>query len=538
MVRSHLLLMLGGLLLAGSGSARAAIPDKDAATLAATIDRYLAAGWEANKIQPAPPASDGEFVRRVYLDLAGRIPSVAEIRAFLDDQRPDKRHRLVEQLLEGPRYVTHFTNVWRSLLLPETANNLQAGFLTPGFESWLRAKLQQNTPYDAMVRELLTVPMAGQGRNPFGQANGAPSPIAFYLSKEVKPENLAAAVSRLFLGVKIECAQCHNHPFAQWKRDQFWSFAAFFAGLQRQGNGDFVAAGREMADRRELTIPGTERVVQAAFLDGAAPKWKYNTSARATLAEWMTRKDNPYFARAVVNRLWGYFFGIGIIDPVDEMVGGEHTASHPELLDELARQFAEHNFDLKFLIRAITASRAYQLSSLAMHTSQDDPYQFARMSLRGLSAEQLFDSIAQATGYQGATNGNPRFFGNPGVRGRFLTQFANASDKATEVQTSILQALSMMNGVVTAAATDLERSETLAALLDAPFMDTAERIETIYLATLSRKPTPREASRMVLYVEKGGSAGDSSTDKDKNYNRALADVFWVLLNSGEFFLNH
>ncbi|MGH7169231.1 MAG: DUF1549 and DUF1553 domain-containing protein [Gemmataceae bacterium] len=537
MLRSRLLLILGGVFLAGSGDALAAAPDKDVAALAAVIDRHLSAGWDANKVQPAPPASDAEFVRRVHLDLAGRIPAVAEVRAFLDDKRPDKRRRLSAQLLEGPRYVTHFTNVWRALLLPESGNNLQASFLAPGFETWLRAKLQQNMPYDAMVRELLTVPMNGRGQNPFGQSNGAPSPIAFYLAKDVKPENLAAAASRLFLGVKIECAQCHNHPFAEWKREQFWSFAAFFAGLQRQGRGDFVTAGRETADRRELTIPGTERVVQAAFLDGTSPKWKYNTSTRATLATWMTGKDNPYFARAAVNRLWGYFFGTGIIDPVDEM-SGEHEASHPELLDELARQFAEHNYDLKFLIRAITASQTYQLSSLATHKSQDDPHQFARMPLRGLSAEQLFDSIAQATGYRVATNGNRRFFGNQGVRGRFLTQFANVSDKTTEVQTSILQALSMMNGQVTAAATDLERSETLAALLDAPFMDTAERIETLYLAALSRQATPRELARTIKYVESGGSAGDSSTDKEKNYHRALADVFWVLLNSGEFFLNH
>jgi hypothetical protein len=536
MVRCRLLLILGAFLAGGSG-ARAATGD-DATELATVIDRYLAAGWDANKVQPAPPASDAEFVRRVYLDLAGRIPAVAEVRAFLDDKRPDKRRHLIEQLLNGPRYVTHFTNVWRALLLPETGNNLQAGFLAPGFEAWVRAKLQKNTPYDEMVRELLTVPMQGQGRNPFGQPNGGPSPIAFYLTKEVKPENLAAAASRLFLGVKIECAQCHNHPFAEWKREQFWSFAAFFAGLKRQGNGDFVAAGRETADRRELTIPGTERVVQAAFLDGTAPKFSYNTSARATLAEWMTRKDNPYFARAAANRLWEYFFGTGIIDPVDEMVGSEHAASHPELLDELAHQFADHNYDLKFLIRAITASGAYQLSSWATDKSQDDSHQFARMPLRGLSAEQLFDSIAQATGYRDTPNGNPRFFGNSGVRGRFLTQFANASDKATEVQTSILQALSMMNGRVTTAATDLEGSETLAALIDAPFMDTAERIETFFLAALSRQPTPRELSRLVQYVETGGSDGDASTDKEKNYNRALADAFWVLLNSSEFFLNH
>ncbi len=538
MVRCCLPLLVGGVLLAGSGDAPGATPDKDAAALAARIDHFLAAGWEANKVQPAAPASDAEFVRRVYLDLAGRIPAAAEVRQFLDDKRPDKRQQLVEQLLDGPRYVTHFTNVWRSLLLPETTSSFQLQFLAGGFEAWLRAKLQQNTPYDAMVRELLTVPMDGRERNPFGPQNGAPSPIAFYFAKDVKPENLAAATSRLFLGVKIECAQCHNHPFAEWKREQFWGLAAFFAGLQRQGRGDFVGAGREAADRRELTIPGTDRVVQAAFLDGQQPKWKYNTSARATLADWMTDKDNPYFARAAVNRMWGYFFGTGIVDPVDEMVGGEHEPSHPELLDELARQFADHNFDLKFLIRAITASQAYQLSSVTTHKSQEDPQQFARMPLRGLSAEQLFDSIAQATGYQESGNGNSRFkFGNQGVRGRFLTQFANSSDKPTEVQTSILQALSMMNGQVTVAATDLERSETLSALLDAPFMDTSERVETLYLVTLARKPTPRELSRMVAYVEGGGAASDTA-DRDKHSKQALADVFWVLLNSGEFFLNH
>jgi hypothetical protein len=526
-------------LLAASGVTHAATPDKDAETLAATIDRHLAAAWEANKVQPSPLANDAEFLRRVYLDLAGSIPAVAEVRAFLDDPRPDKRRRLVEHLLEGPRYVTHFTNVWRALLLPESMNNVQTGFLAPGFESWLRGKLQQNTPYDAMVRELLTLPMDGPVRNPFGQPNGTPTPIAFYLAKEVKPENVAAAVSRLFLGVKIECAQCHDHKFADWKREQFWSFAAFFAGLQRQGNGDFVNAGREVADRHELTIPGTEHKVQAVFLDGTEPKWKTSTSARATLAEWMTRKDNPYFARAAVNRLWAYFFGTGIIDPVDDIAGGEQEASHPELLDELARQFADHHFDLKYLIRAITATHAYQLSSLATNTGQDDPRLFARMPLRGLSAEQLFDSIAQATGYREEAVPNQRiFFGNPTVRGRFISRFANASDRPTEVQTSILQALSMMNGQITATATDLERSETLTALIDAPFMDTVERVETICLAVLSRKPTPRELSSLVAYVEKGGSAADTSTDKDKNYHRALADVFWVLLNSGEFFLNH
>src|SRR5262249_4367086 len=157
--------------------------------------------------------------------------------------------------------------------------------------------------------------------------------------------------SRLFLGVKLECAQCHNHPFASWKRDQFWTYAAFFAGLQARQQGNFFLPAPERPDKRELTVPGTERVVKARFLAGSEPKWQDGVAARATLAGWMTAKDNPYFARAAVNRMWAYFFGTGLVDPVDEMVGTEHVASHPELLDEMARQFAAHDFDLKFLIR-------------------------------------------------------------------------------------------------------------------------------------------------------------------------------------------
>jgi hypothetical protein len=547
-----MVLLAGALPLLHAGGAAPAptkeaspTPALDAAATAARIDQLVAARWKDARAQPAERADDAEFVRRVYLDLAGRIPSVAEARQFLDDKRADKRRLLVDRLLDGPRYVTHFAQVWRALMLPEVSSNLQARFLAPGFEAWLRKQLTKNAGYDAMVREMLTLPLEPQnGRNAvfFGQQQGEPTPIAFYLAKEVKAENLAAATARLFMGVKLECAQCHNHPFADWKREQFWGLAAFFAGVQRQTNGDFSFPTRELADRREMTIPGTERVVQASFIDGSEPQWKFRVSARVTLADWLTRADNPYFARAAVNRMWAYFFGTGLVDPVDEMIGAEHVSSNPELLDELARQFAAHKFDLKFLIRAITSSRAYQLSSAATHRSQDDPHLFARMPLRGLTAEQLYDSIAQATGYQeNSSNPNVFFFGNQTPRSEFLSKFATQTEKSTDVQTSILQALSLMNGSLTSRATTLESSVTLASLADAPFMDTAERIETLYLSTLSRKPRPTELSRLVRYVDGGGSAEGppaSSVEKEKRYNQALADVFWALLNSGEFFLNH
>jgi len=487
-------------------------------------------------------ADDAEFLRRVSLDLAGRIPTVEEARTFLQDRQPDKRARLVERLLAGSRYIAHFTNVWRALLLPEANNNFQVRLQQPGFEAWVKQKVAANAGYDVMARDLLTTPLGGQGLPFFFGGNDAPNALAFYVAKEFKPENLAASTARVFLGVNVECAQCHNHPFAEWKREQFWGFAAFFAGIKSRRAGDLLVPDREVADRRELMIPGTERMAQATFLDGTEPVWRSKTTSRAALADWMTAADNPYFARAAVNRLWAYFFGTGLIDPVDEMVGGERRASHPELLDLLAREFAGHRFDVKFLIRSIAASRTYQRTSAATRQSQNDRTLFARMPLRGLTAEQVFDSVATATGYRDSGGGDDLlsaiFGGNRSARSEFLTRFANQSERTTESQTSILQALSLMNGKVVADATSLERSETLGAVVDAPFASTEERIETLYLAALSRKPQVKEVERAVRFVStavrraQGGAAAKSAGGD------ALADIFWALLNGPEFIVNH
>ncbi len=507
-----------------------AIRDAQVEALAARIDHHLDALWKSDEVKPAPPADDAEFLRRVYLDLAGRIPTVAEARSFLQDTAVDKRERLVLKLLESAAFANHFTNVYRAVLLPES-NSFESRFLAQSLESWLHKQFRDNVPYDKIARDVLTLGFGNPGRQQAitlpGQQQGEPTPIAFYQANEFKPENLAASTARVFLGVRLECAQCHNHPFAGWKQEQFWSYAAFFAGLQR-ANPDAFAAGRELADRRELTIPGTETVVQAGFLDGSEPEWKFRTSPRETLAGWVTSKENAYFARAAVNRLWAHFFGIGIVDPVDDLEG-ETQASHPELLDELATEFVKQGFDLKFMIRAITTSKAYQLTSRVTDKSQDDPRHFARMALKGLTPEQVFDSVQTATGFREAID-NPQPFFAQGPRAEFLTRFSNRSDKRTETQTSILQALSLMNGRVVADATSLERSELLAGLLDAPFFTDAQRIETLYLATLSRKPKAAEAERLMKYVQQGGPTGDRK--------KALADVFWALLNSGEFILNH
>ncbi|HYT88656.1 MAG TPA: DUF1549 and DUF1553 domain-containing protein [Gemmataceae bacterium] len=519
--------------------AAAAIPDVQ--TLAVLIDQHLAKRWADVKVTPAPLADDAEFLRRVYLDLAGRIPSVAEARSFLTDKNADRRTRLVERLLASPRYVTHFANVYRALLIPEASNNFLVRLQQGSFEDWLKQQVGRNVGYDRLVHELLTAPLP-QGFNAFSfGGNAAPSTLAFYSAKEFRPENLAAGTARAFLGISIECAQCHPHPFADWKREQFWGFAAFFSGIQSQRFMDFLLPGAELQFKRELTMPNSEKVIQARFFDGAQPAWKEGKATRAALADWVTSASNPYFARTTVNRTWAYFFGTGLIEPVDEMVGTDVKASHPELLDLLAREFAEHQFDMKFLIRAITATRAYQLTSAGRDKAQEDATLFARMPLRGLTAEQLFDSVAMATGYRDAGNAGDDLLsaiagGKRSARSEFLNKFGNQTERPVKAQTSILQALSLMNGRVVADATSLERSETLGALLDAPFLSTAERIEALYLAALARRPSERERERALRFVDE--AVRDASGSNSAAYNNAVADVFWALLNSSEFVLNH
>jgi len=246
----------------------------------------------------------------------------------------------------------------------------------------------------------------------------------------------------------------------------------------------------------------------------------------------MTRAENPYFARAAANRMWEHFFGIGLVDPVDDM-RDENPPSHPKLLDDLAKGLADHKFDLKFLIRVITASQTYQRTSLVTHKSHaDDIRLFARMPLKGLSPEQIFDSLATAVGNRGEITGQ-QFgfqFGVNTPRGEIMSKFTNPIDRRTEWQTSILQALALMNGKFVSDATSLNRSETLAAVLDSPFMETRQKLDTLYLSALARPMRGSEASRLIPYVQSGGPS--------RNSNKALSDVFWVLLNSSEFILNH
>jgi hypothetical protein len=330
------------------------------------------------------------------------------------------------------------------------------------------------------------------------------------------------------MGVNIECAQCHDHPFARWSREQFWNTAAFFAGIERSGP-QFYQPLREIDDRREIAIPNTELVVQAAFLDGSEPKWKFQTSSRVTFAEWLTTPQNPFFSKTAVNRMWSQFFGIGIVDPPDDF-NDENKPSHPQLLDELAKAFGEAKFDNKFMIRAIMASDAYQRTSKQSHSTQSDPRLFAKMPVRALTGEQLFDSLATAVSYRDAFRSQSAvFFGGNNPRQEFISRFNANAGKPTEAQTSILQALLLMNGAFVNGAVSIDKSETLAAVADSPFMDTRRKVETLFLAALGRKAEAAELDKLVKFVETG--------DKAKQKQR-LGDVFWTLLNTVEFRVNH
>ncbi len=359
---------------------------------------------------------------------------------------------------------------------------------------------------------------------------GGSSALAFYQAKQVAPENLAAATSRIFLGIRIECAQCHDHPFDTWKQNDFWSLAAFFGGIVRDGQPNVFGQVREVFDRPEIRIPESETTVQAGYLDGSKPQLRFRVSPRKTLADWVASRENPYFAKAAANRIWGHFFGRGIVDPVDDF-SDSNPPSHPELLDFLAYEFAEHKFDLKFLIQAITQSKTYQLSSRQTHDSQENPRDFARMSVQGLTPIQLYESLAQATGSPVlfAAN-NPFFFGNQNEQGLFQETFDDTGTTQTDRETTILQALALMNGQLTATATDVAKSRTLSAVVNSPFLDQPQKIEALFLAALSRKPNKSELKKFASYVEKGGPTKDPDL--------ALADVFWALLNSSEFLLNH
>ena len=514
-----------------SSASSKAIPPRD---LADEIDRQIAEKWQAVGIQPSDPVDDAQFLRRVYLDVNGVIPSASRVRSFLDDRCFNRREQIVDELLDSPRYVRHFVNVWHSLLLPESDTDSQAQYVASEFDAWLRKKLAGNTPYDEMVREILTVRLPGNGANgvyAYYSSQREPRPTAFYAVKESKPENLASAAARAFLGVRVDCAQCHDHPFADWTQDEFWAYTAFFSDVRSERSSVSVSISRflakltsaaEKSSPLQISIPDTERTVAARFLDGGEPDIDAASAPRQALADWLLSDDNSFFSRAAVNRLWAIFFGRGLVDPVDNMEL-KNPASHPELLDTLAREFQRSGYNTKYLIRAITTSKTYQLSSLGAD-SEEQPELFARMQPKVMSAEQLYHSLVEAVGRTKEDPSSDNFFLGQSGSKREITQLFRLEGEQTSRETSMLQALALMNGHITSEATSRERSSVLLAVAELPGIEPHEQLESLFLATLTREPTDKEIERLTNYMN----------SKPKRQKEALGDILWVLLNSSEF----
>lgn len=518
-------------------------PDDSWRSTVQKIDAEFQRAWSDEEIVHAAPASDAEFLRRVYLDVIGRIPAVSEVRQFSAGAAPSlatassaapistasKREALVDELLDSPAFIRHLTITLRNSLIPEATEQANLRFLVPGFEAWLWQKLADRTPYNQLAREIITTEF-GNGGNAITNAS---RPDAFFAAREFKPENLATATSRAFLGVRLDCAQCHDHPFDHWTQDQFWNLAAFYSGFKNNTNSAqlaMMAAPSEQASQ-SILIPGTERTVPALFLTGSKPNWSNNdATARELLADWITDQKNPWFSKMAVNRLWAGFFGQGLVDPIDNFSENNPSAL-PLVLNLLAEDFQDHGYQLDRTIRIITATKAYQLSSRKSDDSQDDSEMFARSALRGLTPEQFFDSLAEATGfYQPYRSDNPFVIQQNTPRSRFLNLFRTTDRSSLERQTTVLQALAMMNGDFVSDATSIQNSVTMKAITLFPAMNDAQKIEALYLATVSRKPQPSQLEQALKHI--------AAMKESEATEAGFADIFWVLLNSSEFLLNH
>lgn len=498
----------------------AAVPVSSSVELAAWLDARFQERWEKEGLTPAPVVDDATFLRRVYLDLVGTIPSVAQTRDFLADNSTHKRENLVDELLADRRYAEHLSHVWRRVLVP---GNSPAAAMGMQMEPWLQQQFAANVKYDEFARRLVTT--KGNG------ADGAP-PLAFYQAQGNTPDGVASSVSQIFLGVRIGCAKCHNHPFAAWKKEDFWGMAAFFAGING-GNPQQPNATIVETKLAKIKPENSNVEYSARFLWGDPPQIPPDKFPREVLAQWLTSPQNPNFSATAVNRVWQQLCGRGMVSHVDDL-DLVPAAERSLVLDDLGRRFAEGGFDLRWLVQGICKSRVYQRASETPSESEKDEKTDAAQlpthrPLKTLAPEQVFDALEQALSLPVAkADDSPR---HNGQRLQLIARLNEAfGDSAPDqYRAGIPQTLLMMNGTLVSRATDLDESRTLRAVVEAPFLKTDERIVTLYLAALTRPPRPNELETLRDLVK-------SRASEDER-RKAYAEIFWALLNSPEFVLS-
>ena len=528
-----LLVVLGaGQKLAAADRPRPGTEKSKSEGRAGFIDRLLESSWKKAGVNPAKPATDEEYLRRVYLDLLGRIPDVQEARAFLQTRETDKREKLVDFLLEHADYPKNFATQWTILLI---GRGNQGRMVDRGaLSSWLRKQFAANRPWNDVVFDLVTA--AGSNKQ-----NGAVNYILAHLEFDAVP--LTSRTTRLFLGRQIQCTQCHDHPSNAWKQGDFWGINAFFKGLKAEQKTAVNETGLEAYDHTELRDEPSDAYVRfdkrnglvgiafPKFLNGQKISQGTDVIRRTELGKLIVDPKNEDLSRAFVNRMWAHFLGRGFVNPVDDL-GPHNTPSNPELLDKLAREFQETRYDVKQLIRWIMASRGYQASSVQGKGAEKEEGLFNFMQLRPMSPEQLYDSLLTATDAHRAGNGVQSDQKRDAWLRQFLFAFGNdEGEETTNFQGTIPQALMMMNGELLRDALSGKPGSFLAGCIEQAQRQArspeAYMVKQIYLAALSRYPTRKEVQQAGRYL---ASYPDSL--------RVLEDLFWALLNSNEFILIH
>ena len=486
------------------------------------IDGLVHAKHMKVRITPSGMCDDNTFIRRIYLDVIGQLPEAEAVEKFVADKSSDKRAKLVDELLDRPEFVKMWVMKWAELLQIRTdANRFQYKNAILYFE-WLRSQFEKNRPMNEIVQDLLGS-KGGTFSNPAGN---------FYqIQRDSK--KLMENTAQIFMGMRIQCAQCHNHPFDRWTMDDYYSFANFFSQVGRKGSEDNREIIIYNSGSGSVRHPVGNRDLPPKFLGGERPDTA-GKDRRELLAKWLASDDNPFFAKNLANIVWGHFMGVGIVEPVDD-VRISNPPSNPELLEELGKRFSKSGYDFKQLVRDICNSRTYQRSVQSNDSNRDDTRNFAKASIRRVRAEVLLDIISQVTDTKNKFRGLPS--GASAVEivdGKTSTFFLTTFGRATRdtvcscevaLEPNLSQALHLLNGSTVNSKCSQGGVVTKAL---AAKKTPSQIIDDLYMRCLARKPFAAEKEKLMAFV---GEEGRSDAD-------VLNDLFWAVLNSKEFIFNH
>jgi hypothetical protein len=487
------------------------------------VDQLSAEKWKQLGLLPSLAADDATFLRRVTVDLCGRLPTAGEARAFLADNSPNKRSQLIDRLLESPDYPAYFALRWGSIL--RNSNLAGADQAAYAFHNWMKDMIARNRPYDEFVRGIVAAA---------GEWQDAPAINWYWQSRDDQLHQVTADTAQVFLGIRLQCARCHHHPYERWGQDDYFGLAGFFTRLGRKSFGQpppYFAAGNVTTGEKS---PLTGKTPEPKYPDGPVAQFTPEDDPRHALVDWMARPDNPFFARVLVNRLWGHFMGRGLVHEVDDL-RETNPPSNPELLDALSRDFVEHKFDVKHVIRTIVSSRVYQLSSEPAPANENDRQNFARYYARRLIAEVFLDAVDQATGTRTRFNNvssNARAVDLPheGFGSYFLDMF-DRPKRVTGCECERSSGATLGQVLLLANSDEIENKlaagDGIIAKLLKEQQPIKEIVEELYLAAYARFPTAEELQTTVTYVE-----------QQENKQRGLEDVLWTIVNSKEFMFNH